>query len=580
MTPAPCPHPSRAVSRRSIATLLALSLGSCGKGAPDDAGVTDDQARPRVTVVKADAQAAPPTRLAVHACAGLYNGSKRGAVYVESEARDAAWREEFAWAVDETIDEGAFLARCVADFSVCVRYSYAGQRTLLPSILTAAAALGAVPVDETMPLACGSVALDAAQTFADKATPLLATRHVFEQFGKLTTGLAMLNPGYDNGTESSSSPPLTSDMEPALVDLVFARKLFVAYLVNGCIEGHPERALLSDVVNAGYWPTPLGVYGYNSTWNVLGGYLYEAQTRCLDSRNMGAIPSRTSNLSFFGLSKPITEPNVVAQNPPEDVAYDPDETFVAFVVGDGDNIEYLTGARRAWFRQRLEACARGDGCPTLTWTLSPHLPTLAPELLRWYYDRSHDTGHDYFALPPSGHLYAYPSSLAEADQARFAEATERDARILGVTGVVHWDWFGTWHDAEDLYLPRYAAAQGPIRGVFPVNVPYKFHAFPWWPSERFHETLTGGDGGRVVVFRPRSWRGVDDDADPFFVSPQKMADELASYPKGTVAWVYMTSDGGLTLENSFLPMAKLLPPHVRLVSADAAARLALASGAK
>ena len=59
-----------------------------------------------------------------------------------------------------------------------------------------------------------------------------------------------------------------------------------------------------------------------------------------------------------------------------------------------------------------------------------------------------------------------------------------------------------------------------------------------------------------------------------------MADEIAAYPKGTVTWVYMTSDGGLNLENSFLAVAKILPPHVQLVSTDTAAKLALAAGQK
>ncbi len=54
-----------------------------------------------------------------------------------------------------------------------------------------------------------------------------------------------------------------------------------------------------------------------------------------------------------------------------------------------------------------------------------------------------------------------------------------------------------------------------------------------------------------------------------------MAKELGAYPRGTVAYVYMTSDGGLNLANSFLPMVKKLPAHVRLVSADTATRLAL-----
>jgi hypothetical protein len=368
-------------------------------------------------------------------------------------------------------------------------------------------------------------------------------------------------------------------MSGALVDFVFAERLFAVFLVNGCVDGNPERDLLSDIVGAGHWETPLGVYGYNDSWNVLGGYFYEAQTLCLESRNMGAIPTMTQNLSFFSTrGAPITEADVVVPNAPEAITYDPERTYVAFIVGDGDNIAYITSARHDWFVQRVQACRTGP-CPPLTWSISPHLLRLAPDLLRWYYDQSHETGNDYFSLPPSGHFYAYPSSLADEAQVRFAEETERDACILGVSSTVHWDWSGTWRDALRTFLPRYARVGRPIRGIFPVNVPYLAEAFPWWPDERFYEILTGPDGGQVAVFRPRQWRGISDDSNAFFLSPARMADEIASYPRGTVTGIYLTSDGGLTLENSFLALAELLPPHVELVSADTAAALALAAGA-
>jgi hypothetical protein len=56
-------------------------------------------------------------------------------------------------------------------------------------------------------------------------------------------------------------------------------------------------------VNDSPWERPIGVYGYNNSW-LIGGYLYEAQTRCLASRDMGAIPTETSNLSFFSTRRP------------------------------------------------------------------------------------------------------------------------------------------------------------------------------------------------------------------------------------------------------------------------------------
>jgi hypothetical protein len=556
-------------------SLCALTLPACTKQE------TTAQAS-QLTVVQVDPQAPAPFQLAVQACAGLHNRKVGGSVYIQLDPHDKTWLDELDIKADVTVSAADFLNTCVAVFPACVRYNYKNQQELLPNILTVAAALDAVPLDDGLTVTCGNVAFDATQQLKDKNTPYLATKFVFENYVQQTTGLAMLNPGYDDHPADPAHPALTRDMRPALVDFVFSQKLFVVFLNNGCIDGNPEKEVLSSIVNAGHWPTPLGVYGYNNSWNVAGGDLYEAQTKCLDSRNMGAIASETGNLAFFSTRRaPIAAANVVAQNALEPIQYDPSKTYVAFVVGDGDNVQYMMTTRHDWFRQRLADCQNvGNACPPLTWTISPHLARLAPDLLEWYYGVSHRTGKDYFTLPPSGHLYAYPSSLAEQDQDRFVTATEDDARILGVTGTVHWDWSDSWHDAEDHFLPKYAKADGAIRGVFPVNVPYMFPAFDWWPDARFFEVITGKDGGKVVVFRPREWRGVNNNNDAFLLSPEKMAEELGGYPKGTVTWVYMTSDGGLSLDNSFAALAKILPAHVQLVSADTAAKLALAAGQK
>lgn len=530
------------------------------------------------TVVHLDPSAPAPFQLAVQACVGLRNRETGGSVFVSDDPNDAQWLVDLALAPASEVDAADFLDACLTRFPTCVRYDYEAQRTLLPNILTVGAVLGAIPVDASMTtVTCGSTAFDAVTELATRSTPELATRYVFETYGAQTTGLAMLNPGYDPQPADPSNPAITRDMSGNLVDFVFARRLFVVFLVNGCSRRSPEQAVLSDIVNAGRWDTPLAVYGYNDSWNVAGGDLYEAQTRCLDSRNMGAIASMTSNLSFFSTRWPaITESGVVTPNPPEDVTYDPTHTYVAFVVGDGDNLDYILHTRHDWLVQRVDACASGP-CPPLTWTISPHLAALAPDLLRWYYDQSHRTGADSFALPPSGHLYAYPSSLEAGAQDRFVAATETDACVLGVGGTVHWDWMGTWRDAESTFLPRYARAGGPVRGIFPVNVPYLVETFPWWPDDQFYEVLDGAGGGHAVVFRPREWRGVNDDTSPYFLSPARMAEEIAAYPPGTVTWVYMTSDGGLTLDNSFLAVAQLLPANVELVTTDTAARLALAA---
>lgn len=323
------------------------------------------------TVVHVDSTAPAPLQLAVQACAGLRNRAVGGSVYVDSNPHDATWLTDLGITPTASVGADEFLRSCVAAFPTCVRYDYASQQALLPNILTAASALGAVPLDSSLNLTCATTAFDATTELRAQNTPALATRYVFDRFGAQTTGLAMLNPGYDPAPMDPANPRLTRDMGPALVDFVFSQRLFVVFLVNGCIDGNPEKEVLSTIVNAGRWTTPLGVYGYNNSWNVQGGDLYEAQTLCLDSRNMGAIASEASNLSFFSTRSPaITESQVVTQNAPEQVNYDSGRTYVALVVGDGDNIAYMLSTRRDWFQQRLAACqAAGASCPSLTWTV-------------------------------------------------------------------------------------------------------------------------------------------------------------------------------------------------------------------
>jgi hypothetical protein len=579
---------------RALLVLLFVGLVSACSDSPaqptNDAGGDDialAQEAGEFRVVEIDSETPATTQLAVQACAGLFNRELGGSIYTQAKENDAQWLEELALKPTEVIEAAAFLDECVTAFPTCVRYAYDAQRELLPNILTVGAVLGAVPLDVEMTVACSEVAFDATVAFEESTTPYLATRYVYERYLDDTTGLAMLNPGYDIHASDLSSPEITRDMPSALVDYVFSHKLFVVFLVNGCCDlisgcsgASLENDVLHDIVNNSDWARPVGVYGYNNSW-LIGGYLHEAQTGCLASRNMGAIPTETSNLSFFSTRREaIVAAGEVEGNEPEDLEFDPTKTYVAFVVGDGDNIQFIMATRNNWLRQRMADCEQPDNsCEPITWSISPHLAHIAPDILEWYYEMSRRTGKDTFILPPSGHLYAYPTSLAEGDQDLFVAATEEDAAVLGIHSTVHWDWNDEWGAAEAHFLPKYAHQGGAIRGVFPVNVPFMLPTFTWWDPDRFFQALVGEDGSEIVVFRPRQWRGVDDSGsgatEPFFLSPQKMADELGSYPPGTVTWVYMTSDGGLSLENSFMQLVKLLPAHVQLVSADAAATLAL-----
>ena len=86
----------------------------------------------------------------------------------------------------------------------------------------------------------------------------------------------------------------------------------------------------------------------------------------------------------------------------------------------------------------------------------------------------------------------------------------------------------------------------------------------------------------TVVFRPREWRGSANctlvPCPPFaqgnYLSPSEMAAEVSGYAPGTVAHIYLTSDGGGDL-NSLYEMVENMSSHVRVVNADQAADLAL-----
>ena len=75
-----------------------------------------------------------------------------------------------------------------------------------------------------MPL-CDNQVADARTEFRDLDTPYLATAHMYNNYVKQTTGLAMVTPGYQHNGEDCPNPPLTENPEFGIMDFVFSRKL-------------------------------------------------------------------------------------------------------------------------------------------------------------------------------------------------------------------------------------------------------------------------------------------------------------------------------------------------------------------
>ncbi|CAB9496531.1 expressed unknown protein [Seminavis robusta] len=555
-------------------------------------------------------------------------------VYMYEDERDQSWLvdlgmvENDATFLQSLMPAEDFLAHCFQEskrsiIKGYIQFSFPGQLALLPNIITLAGVMDAVPVpvynsgqpqsgninfvnlvqESGLPLI-----LDATSEF-EGFTALDATRYVFENYGHMTQGgIAKLDPGYLPEERTDDVLPeefglFLGEWTPELVpggsqlrlsDFVIQQRLFAFYLWFGCIQGDPEEQYVSYMTNPNNnpWPNPIPVYGYDRTFTVFQGDFFEANTHCGNNRNMGSIPTQyVTNLSFFnrGAGTPVISSPIVPLAV-QDPVYNPDKNYIAVVVGDGDNISFMEDRRVEWMKERVRYCserppdqqvlslANGDPafqpiCYPLSWSMSPHLPTLAPEMWQWYQDSAFNAtqGLDTFVLPPSGHLYSYPGLMGSETQAEFVRLTEQDARTLNTNTMVAWEWVGTWNNAFTNYFPKYTN-NGVIESVLAMNVPYMF-PFVTYP---FLDNTYRIIGGNLVVFNTMVWRGVDN-RDEFHASADQMANRISNFPRGYINFIYTSSDGGLELDDIH-DMMLLLDDHVAVVDSSQMASLAKQKG--
>lgn len=526
-------------------------------------------------IMVVDLQSTPgpsiPVVLAVQVCAGLFNRAGIPA-YTLMHDTDAVWLSTLYPSLPSpppltTIP--AFMTTCFQTVGAkgWIRYNYHTQQIVVPNLLTLAAVLDAIPLEDNSPFLPPSTPLvyDLVSRWAN-FTAYNATLYMYQNHINETTTMAKMNPGLDVHGDPLH-PPLTLSPDLSLGDYIVKARLFNLFLVNGCIPGTEEHTLLKTIALNNPWPRPVAVWGYDDTYPIAGD-LFEAETTCV--HDMGQIATvGVNNLAFFSQTPAITTPLV--QNPVASAVWNASTTYIAFVVGDGDNIEMVKGTRFQWFNERLNACASGAGCFPLAWTISPHLLRVAPAILRWYHNGSLATKHDYFVLPPSGHLYSYPSLFGASDQAAFVASTEADCHLLNSSATVDWEFAGTWGNAIKNFMPRYAA-HGVVKGLIATNVPYLF-PIEEFAADEFFKVLDD----TVVLFRPNEWRGTSGKGlPPFTLNVSKFAARLNAFPPGSVSPIYMTSDGGARLQD-FYDLVPHLAPHVQVVDYHALIDVALQS---
>lgn len=501
------------------------------------------------------------TTFAAQTCAGLMNRNASGAgVYTLMHSEDSTWLSLLEPEAAPPISAASLLTACVNTGVVrgYIRYNFSAQQELVPNLVTLAAVTDSLPLEDGSPFIpnAGALVFDAIVAWKDFRA-INATAFVFSRYANSTTTLAKMNPGWD--VHDAPLGPWTLKYAPdlSLVDWIVKQRLFNFFLLYGCIPGTEEHALMETIATANAWPRPIAVWGYDDTFSVAGD-VFEAETTCVSEHNMGQIASvGVNNLAYFSRAPPITTPLV---NAVPRATFNASKTYIAFVVGDGDNLAFVKGSRYEWLQQRLQLCSTRP-CFPLLWSMSPHLSWAAPDLLRAFYNQTLQTRMDAFILPPSGHLYSYPSMMSSEDQASFVAATETDAYLLNSSGSVEWEFAGTWGAAISNYLPHYAA-RSVVNYFVAVNVPYMLPMLEF-AADEFFKLI----GGSVVLFRPNEWRGTSGGADPlkpFLPDAPTMAARVNGYPRGTVTQIYLTSDGGATLSDYF-DLAELLAEHVEIV---------------
>ncbi len=119
----------------------------------------------------------------------------------------------------------------------------------------------------------------------------------------------------------------------------------------------------------------------------------------------------------------------------------PGTHHVAFVVTDGDNVQWLLNDFQSsdrWFASPLR------GQFDMGWGMAPGLIDMAPSVMRWYYDNESAGAHrDRFVVGPSGGAYLYPSMYPAADlDLHTARLDAHMARAdLGVVQILDFDAF-------------------------------------------------------------------------------------------------------------------------------------------
>jgi hypothetical protein len=181
------------------------------------------------------------TQVAVGVCSGLFNRdtSVSGSVYLLYTQDDLSWLSDIDGITNPEITPTQdFLSLCLASPAVngYLRYDYSEQQRIVPNIITMAAMVNAIPLEDGNSHITTDTPLvfDALKEFAG-FNELNATQYMYDGYVAETPTICFVNPGYE--LDFRINPPLTGDISSKNIDHVVSKKLFGFYFPQGCIRG-------------------------------------------------------------------------------------------------------------------------------------------------------------------------------------------------------------------------------------------------------------------------------------------------------------------------------------------------------
>jgi hypothetical protein len=224
--------------------------------------------------------------------------------------------------------------------------------------------------------------------------------------------------------EQTQKPPFSR----YLLDYAVAKNAFV-YFDEGCGDFRTQVISQLGATRVYGWGANCGEFEFTKGVSLGGGAVIPADW--------------STNLSV--LSR-VTGADVAANNHPSPQPATEDSVhYVAFVMSDGDNIQWIQNSfpSETWWGSQY----RGEFA--MTWEMSPTLVMAAPSLLGWLYQSA--TLKDQFIAGPSGLGYAFPGHHANAQAFALKSAIVMKATDMKVVTLLN---DGTGLEAADTFLEQ------------------------------------------------------------------------------------------------------------------------------